>query len=750
MRKLMWFAIGFTVACVVGTYLLSGSQLLVMAVATVTAMGGAWLLCRHYGRKPVPVVVMCGIVAGLLWYWCFDSYYLRPASELDGNTTFATIEVLDYSFETDYGVAADGKANWQGRDYRIRFYLDEKLTLLPGDIVSGNFRFRITQQGLEDATYHRGNGIALLAYESSDVTIVQSGAPWWQYPAAHIRHYLIQRIQELFPADTEVFARALLLGDDNDIGYEQNTAFKVTGTRHMIAVSGLHVSVLFGLIYMLSGKKRVLTALLGIPVLILFAAVAGMTPSVIRACVMQGLMILAMLLEREYDPLTALSFAGLTMMVVNPLVITSVSFQLSVGCMMGTFLFAHRIKSWLLEDKHLGHAKGKDLRSRCIRFIAGSLSVSCGAIMITTPLSAMYFGTVSLISPVMNLLTLWIVTFSFYGIMATCLLGLLWSGGAAVIAWMVSWPIRYIQDISVLAAKIPCAAVYTKSIYIVGWIVFCYVILTVFLMMKNKKPLLLSCIVAIGLCVSLIASWLPSMMDPFCMTVLDVGQGQSIILQGEGKTYVVDCGGSDLDDAADMTAETLLSMGIHRIDGLILTHYDADHAGGAEMLLSRIQADALFLPNWNDEDQIGASLQSYGQGEVYVIDRDLEVIWLDTKITIIGSEFQDSGNESSLCVLFQSGNYDILITGDRSTLGEKLLMQRLELPKLDVLVVGHHGSKTSTSQELLDITQPKVAVISVEKDNRYGHPNQEILDRLTAIGCQIYRTDRDGTIIIRG
>ena len=750
MRKLMWFTIGFGTASALGAYLLSGNLLLVIAIALLTAVGAVWLCCRHFGWKPVPVLFLFGMVAGLLWYWGFDRYYLSPVEELDGKTTEASICVSDFSFETEYGIAADGNATWQGRDYRIRFYLDDQTALHPGDIVSGKFRFRITEQGIEDATYHRGNGIALLAYEAGDVAVTPTASPWWYYPAAHIRQYLIDLIKTVFPADTEAFARALLLGDDNDISYELNTAFKVSGIRHIIAVSGLHVSILFGLIYTLTGKRRVLTALLGIPVLILFAAVAGFTPSVIRACVMHGLMILAMLFIREYDAPTALSFAALVMLVVNPLVITSVSFQLSIGCMAGIFLFAHRIKNWLLEDNHLGHSKGKDWRSKLIRGFAGSVAVSLGAISITTPLSALYFGAVSLISPLTNLLTLWIVSLVFYGIMTVCLTGMYWTGGAAALAWLFSWPIRYIQELTMILAKIPMAAVYTKSIYIVIWLGLCYLLFLIFLLMKNKKPLLFSCLALVSLCAALFASWLPPLTDPYRITVLDVGQGQSIILQGKGRTYLVDCGGSYADDAADAAAETLLSMGISRIDGLILTHFDEDHAGGAEMFLSRIAADALFLPAWDDDAEIGMRLSQYPHGEVYIMDRDLELSWQESKLTIVTSDFRDSDNESSLCVLFQSSNCDILITGDRGTLGEKLLMRRLELPKLDVLVVGHHGSRYSTSQELLEMTQPKLAVISVEKDNRYGHPVQEVLERLESFGCRIYRTDRDGTIIIRG
>jgi len=476
--------------------------------------------------------------------------------------------------------------------------------------------------------------------------------------------------------------------------------------------------------------------------------VAGFTPSVTRACVMHGLMMLAMLFDREYDPPTALAFSALVMLAVNPLVITSVSFQLSIGCMAGIFLFAVRIKNWLLDDSHLGHSQGKTLKARMIRAFAGSVSVSLGAVSLTTPLSALYFGAVSLVSPLSNLLTLWMVTVAFYGIMAVCVLSLFWSWGASALAWLVSWPIRYILGIASLLADIPMAAVFTRSDAIVIWLIACYVLLALYLLMKGKHTMLFSCIGVIGLCAALLSSWILPMRDSVRMTVLDVGQGQSIILQADGKTFLVDCGGDYADDAADTAAETLLSMGISRIDGLILTHYDADHAGGAAYLLSRIRADALFLPEWTEENETAELLSAWDQGTVYAMTQDMELAWQDSKLTILTSDTRDSGNESSLCVLFQAGNCDILITGDRGSLGEKLLLRSFDLPELDVLVVGHHGSKDAATTELLEVTSPRVAVISVG-DNSYGHPNQETLNRLMDAGCEVFRTDRDGTIIIR-
>lgn len=749
MRILMWITVGFACACAIGAYVYAGNLLVWGALAALIAAVILWLVCRGLNRKPIPALILIGFALGLVWYLGFQGEYLSPAGDLDGVTTKASVELIDYCFETDYGVAADGITTWQGNTYRVRVYLNDRQSFIPGDIVSGTFRFQITHDGEKEATYHRGNGIALLAYQSGDVELTRPEVSWWYYAAAHIRQNLLQLITDMFPDDTESFARALLLGDDNDIGYELNTAFKVTGIRHIIAVSGLHISILFAVIYLATGKHRIWTALIGIPVLCLFALVAGASPSVIRACIMHGLMMLAMLFDREYDPPTALAFSVLVMLALNPLVITSVSFQLSVSCMAGIFLFAVPIRSWLLHKDRMGEAKGKSISDRAKRMFAGSVSVSLGAISLSTPFAALYFGAVSLISPLTNLLTLWIVTMSFYGIMASCAVGLLWLEFGTILAGIISWPIRAIVGICTFLAKIPMAAVYTQSHWIVIWLLATYLLLAVFLLRGRKQPLGYGCTVVILLCATLLTSWIEPWRDAFRMTVLDVGQGQSIILQSEGRTFVVDCGGDYTDDAADITAETLLSMGVSRIDGLILTHYDEDHAGGAEYLLSRVPADYLYIPDWVDQDDRYWRLTNDRQGAVSLIREDIRISFGDTVITIFAPEILDAGNESSLCVLYQAGDCDIMITGDRSTLGEKLLMHRTDLPDVDVLVAGHHGSKNSTSTELLDRIDPEIVVISVSHRNSYGHPAPELLTRLADAGCQVLRTDRDGTIIIR-
>lgn len=748
MRKLMWFSLGFGGACALGAYLYT-PWLAAAALLGLLCFVAGLILQKRLGSFRPAVAVCLGFVLGLCWFLGFHGLYLQPARNQDATEQNLTAEVTDYSTPTVYGTAVDARIRLENRSYQAVLYLKDDIRLKPGDTVNGLFRLRLTYEGQQSDTYHKGNGVFLLAYAQNECRITQAQRIPPRYFAATMRYQITQRLESTFPKDVAFFTKALLLGDRSDVDYETNTAFKVSGISHIIAVSGLHVSILFAVVLLLSGRQRYLTAILGIPVLILFAAMAGFTPSTTRACVMQLLMIIAMLTNREYDPPTSLSAAALLMLVINPLVITSVSFQLSVGCMAGIFLFSGRLQTWLCGFRFWRNWKGKGIKVRLRNWFASGVAVTLSSMFFTTPLVVCYFGCISLVSILTNLLTLWAVSWIFYGIVAVCLLSLIWHQGAVLLAWLVSWLIRYVLNVAKLLSAIPLSAVYTKSIFILIWIILCYVLVALLLISRKKKPVLSASLAALGLCAALLCSWLEPFVTERLMTVLDVGQGQSIILQSQGRTFLVDCGGDRDSIAADQAAETLLSMGIYRLDGLILTHYDADHAGGLPYLLSRIPADTVFLPEESDDEAVQQQLLTAAGDSAVFVREDISLAWADTELTVFAPAKAASDNERSLCVLFREENCAILITGDLSIKGENRLLQAKDIPKLTGLVAGHHGSGSATGDALLAAAQPEKVFISVGTGNPYGHPHQALLERLRQYECRVYRTDLEGSIVFR-
>lgn len=743
MRILMWFAIGFAAACVLGVYLGVGLWLCVACIAIAVM-----LLLLKTRRATIGAIALIGIAVGMLWTWCYDAFYLNAAKSLDGKTLDCCVTVSDYSYETDYGVAADCDIVLDEKTYKLRAYLPDITPLTPGDKIEGDFRFRLTTaDSIQGETYHQGDGIFLLAYADENVKITPADEVPAKYYAAVLRDSISKIILSTFPQDTVAFAKALLLGDSSMLDYATDTDFKVSGIRHVIAVSGLHVSILMSIVYIFSGRRRYLSALIGIPVLFIFAAVAGFTPSVVRACIMQALVLLALFFNQEYDPPTALAFAVLVMLCANPMTVVSVSFQLSTGCLIGIFLFYERINGYII--KKLKLKKGLTKKNRLLRGISSSVSITLSTMITTTPLCAAYFGAVSIVGVLTNLLCLWIISFVFCGIALVCAVGAVWFTGAKWIAWIISWPIRYVITVAKVLASLPFSAVYTCSTYVVLWLAMCYLLLAVFWLSKKKQPFLLACCVSIGLVVAVALSWIEPLGNNYRMTVFDVGQGQSILLESDSRRYLIDCGGESDKAAADTVSQYLLSQGKTCLDGVIVTHYDRDHSGGVLLLMSSIKVDALYLPDVEDKTGMREQLEQAATN-VFMISKFSVLEFGRTKLTMIPGVHETNDNERSMCVLFQQENCDILITGDRSAVGEKALLQAVRLPVVEILVAGHHGAASSTSLELLHAVNPDIVVVSAGKGNYYGHPSQDVLFRLNLFSCKIYRTDLNGTMVFRG
>ena len=344
------------------------------------------------------------------------------------------------------------------------------------------------------------------------------------------------------------------------------------------------------------------------------------------------------------------------------------------------------------------------------------------------------------------MLTLPVVSVIFYGILSALGVSILFVPLGSFVAVVISILMRYVLHVAQFLSKLPFAAVYTASPYILIWLVLCYVLFGIFWLCGKKHMGKTVVAMACLLVIAMLFSWIEPRLDNYRLTVLDVGQGQSILIQSKGETYLVDCGGSSDTNTADTTAVQLLSQGIRKIDGVILTHYDADHVGGLSYLLQRMDADKIYLPV--QDEPLPFSLPE-GQEVIYL--SEIEIIQVGVgQLTLIPGDSDAESNDCSTCVLFQAKECDILITGDRSTSGEKRLMEQYKLPELEVLIAGHHGSNSSMGFSLLTQTKPDTVIISVAENNSYGHPDIRLLERLKLFGCRILRTDKHGNIIIRG
>jgi competence protein ComEC len=375
-----------------------------------------------------------------------------------------------------------------------------------------------------------------------------------------------------------------------------------------------------------------------------------------------------------------------------------------------------------------------------------------GAIVFTTPLSAYYFGTVSLIAPLSNLLALWAVSAAFMSGLIAALIGLVLPAAGVVPAFVAALPARYLLGLIPALGRIPFAAVTLSSVYYAFWLLFVYATACLYLLWRGEKrrPVFPACACAVVLCAAIFFTNVTFTTSSLVVSVLDVGQGQSIVLHSGKNIALVDCGGNGYDNAGDVAADYLQNLGRTSLDLLVLTHYHADHANGVAQLMDRLDVKAVALPDVEPDDELRLQIEALAKQEGaqirYVTDTD-ELTLGEATLTLYAPLGDEDSNELGLSVLGTAGDFNILITGDMSSDIEARLVKYDNLPDIELLAAGHHGSKYATSEKLLNAVTPELAVISVG-DNTYGHPADETLKRLVEDGIAVYRTDLNGTVTV--
>lgn len=269
-------------------------------------------------------------------------------------------------------------------------------------------------------------------------------------------------------------------------------------------------------------------------------------------------------------------------------------------------------------------------------------------------------------------------------------------------------------------AGLPLAGIFPgESPYLAAWVGFALGLLGVFLWGKcrGKKCFVLA--LSASLVLALVLGYLEPRGEQFRVTVLDVGQGQCILLQTKESTYVVDCGGPAGEGAGEKAARHLLTQGRTRVDGLILTHFDEDHVSGARQLLERLSVERVYMPNAPEDETCTDLAEAAGEG-AYFVEEDLHLTMGEAELWIFAPLSRTTSNESGLSVLFTAGECDTLITGDMNQNLERRLLATHALPDIELLVAGHHGAKSSTGTDLLEELRPEVVAVSVGV-NSYGH-----------------------------
>ncbi len=755
MRKLAWAAGGFSAAVFLACFLPRGS---LWYCALALMLIGLVLGVRLRGDRRDRALLAAGFaLLGLCWTQAHYALFVEPTQALAGEDRTVTLRVTDYPRRYDSYTLVSVRLVTEGlprAKVSLYAYDDSCDALTPGDEFVSELRFRsgLTRYDEEIWNYaSRGGDLTATLREAA------RPAGRWRLSFLYFPKALAQGVKTLvqrdYPADTAPLMTALLTGDKallyDDL--QLSTAMRDAGLMHIVAVSGMHVSFLVGFAQLLLGKRKRAAAVC-IPMLLVFMPMAGFTPSVVRAGFMQILLLLAPLVGRENDSPTSLCAILAVLLAINPQSARSASLQLSFAAMAGILLFSQRIYAFLTARCEARGWLRRRLPRAALRFLIGNLSVSLGALALTTPIAALSMGSISLVSPLTNLLCLWLVSICFPLGFLGCILGAVSPLLGGAVAWLVSWGLRYIVVVTEWLGNQRLSAVYTANPMILGWLVLVYITLLLYWLLRGKRRFRPLPPIAAALCLLLAAALLTVGFDgrrEQRLTALDVEQGECLVVQSGDGVMLIDCGGPYAADAGTRAADYVKSRFLRGVDVLILTHLHSDHANGAEKLLWRVPVRLLLLPaDAEDEDYLlpGILKAAEARGtEVRFLSTD-QALELGALRAEIYAPLGDGGdNERGLIVCGHCGEFDFLATGDAGAATERELLRHAEIGLCELLVVGHHGSKNATCEALLDATRPLYAVISVG-GNSYGHPTQEVLDRLEECGAAVYRTDECGNV----
>lgn len=625
--------------------------------------------------------------------------------------------------------------------------------------------------------------------EAGTIEVINSDYSGIRQGLYELRMEIIERLEKLCSDNNGIFSiinnkngiiGAIILGDKTDLDSDIKELYSVSGIAHILAISGLHISFIGMAIYRLLRRRFrfLFSAAVSIPVVLSFGIMSGFGISTIRAIIMFILKIIGEVLGRKYDTITAISLAGLVLLVQNPFVVCNSGFQMSFGAIIAIVLILPIVEEILNTD------------NKIIKVISANFTIS----LVMNPILAWNYYELPTFSFLLNIVVVPLMSVVIVSSIAGIFCSYIMFGFGKAVIFPGCGILELYTFLCNIINKSSVASIVVGQPKVTIIIVYYAILLVVLFGLKNirtkytraekerniikketglvlerkaKKErrikgqnvkLRLACIVGF-LLLNCLIYYIPN--PGFYITFINVGQGDGILIHGDNGTKVMVDGGSTSEKqvAKNCIVPYLKAEGIGTIDYSIITHTDKDHISGIMEILennnsNRIRIKNLVMPDINMKDDTYNELIEKAQLKkinVLYIKKGAALSLGKTKIKCIYPETTTTASDKNdYCTVLSVKNKTskILLTGDISKEIEEKIKDDIE-ENYTVLKVAHHGSNYSSSEKFLKKVNPKYSIISVGKNNSYGHPGNETMERLRKQGGVIYRTDEKGGITIR-
>ncbi len=614
-----------------------------------------------------------------------------------------------------------------------------------------------------------------------------------------LRRHLAETFLEVYGEENGALLAAMLLGERTFLSEETQSLYKAAGALHVIAVSGLHISLLGLGLYRLLRRifaSQAPAAVISVLCMAAYVFLVGNPPSAVRAFIMFAMGLLAGYWKRTLDTPTALSLSAAIILMGNPFYIGQSSFLLSFLAILAISVFQPALKeclalinpyhfplSRLLDSRrawglrHLDPQKVPGVCHELLKKAGNGLQSSFSVWIVTLPVQLFFFSEVSLFGIFFNLLIIplmgVILLLGIAGLFLKEIFHLFTFLTGSVLTDLEITVIsicRYAEGLffAVIKAGGSLAdrlsfTMWTPGKPVYGKMLLAFCLLLLFCLLGNLSEngrtfpeKFWKYRLGILLGVILLLAGYPA--HNLQITFLDVGQGDGICMElPDGRVYLMDGGSSDVSKVGNYRLVPFLkAKGIRKIDAVFLSHGDADHINGIAELLEekQISIDCVCLPAGAEQEEFAEIKDLARARNISVRTIQAGDFWENngTKFWCLNpADVTESGNAASVVLYMEYQDFSMLLTGDLEGGGEKsvaALLRSNAITGISVLKVAHHGSKNSTKEEFLRQCSPAVAVISCGEHNTYGHPHKETLERLNDMGTAIYRTDCSGAIQI--
>ena len=651
----------------------------------------------------------------------------------------------------------------QKRSYGVTIYLDPGENM-PGEgdmiQVRGQAAFfeKARNPGQFDAaSWNLARGRQFMLY--GDRVRVQTATAGFPRLLGRLRNGLNMVYSSIFDPEEAGILQAMLTGEKDGLERDVQEMYRKMGTAHILAISGLHVSLIGKGIFNLlcfTGIGFRPACLLSSFFVMSYGLLTGMESSTLRAVIMFLLYILAAYTGRSYDMPSATAAAALLILVRRPLMLLQPGLQMSFAAILSLQLLLPALQQFLPE---------KLRKTRAAALVLPALAVNAG----TIPLTCWYYGEIPILSIPVNLLVIPAMSLLVPSGLASGLVGLFWLRGGAGAGGCAHFILRGTLLLSRTLEKLPFAVWRTgrppAAVMLICFMLLLLLSLLPFLPQKKRETRAARRLRVCGLVIFGAALLFPAV--PFrtfqdFTAFLDVGQGDCIFLRSGGKTFLVDGGSSDEDQVGGRIIEPFLQYcGTGPVDFCFVTHGDNDHISGVKELLEQGQIKHIFMAQAASGDEPCRQLEKLAR------ERGTIVHWIRAGQTLKTGKLQidclspqsadgpqkagpggriADANDLSLVLLVRGGGVRLLLTGDISAQAENRIHGDLDC---DILKCPHHGSASSAGAEFLQKTSPKLTVISCSLHNRYGHPAPETVQRIRQTGSRLEYTMKSGAILVQ-